>query len=292
MNNRNKIINNVSIIGIFTNLFLLIIKFIAGFISGSNALIADTFHSIQDMLSSILSVIGAKISAKKPNIKYSFGFGKAEYIFSFLIGIAIFVTALSLLVNSIKSIILYQVVEFSYMSILVCIITIIIKISLYIYTNCKYKKTHSILINSIKEDHKNDIYISIATLIGIFFSYFGITFVDSILAIAISVLLAMSGCKMFLSSIEVLMDKNMNQNKIIDIKNEIFNYQEVLCINKFDSKPIGNKYILMISLCINNYNDIKYINETVNRIKQNIKYKFEDVYELYIEVDNNLIEQK
>ena len=77
MNNRSHVINKISILGMIINLFLIIVKCFAGVISGSNALLADSLHSFEDMTASVLSFIGAKISAKKQNDKYCFGYGKS-----------------------------------------------------------------------------------------------------------------------------------------------------------------------------------------------------------------------
>lgn len=284
MCDRNKIIKKVSILGILTNLLLIVIKFIAGVFSRSNALIADSMHSVEDMLSSVLSLIGASISSKKPSHKYSFGYGKAEYIFSFLISIFMMVTSITLIVNLIEGIILKDFIHFSFLSIIVCLITVVIKLILCIYTKIQYKKTRSILIRASYEDHRNDIGITIATLIGIIFSYFGISVIDSILAILIAIWIGITGVRIFLSSFEILMDKSITKCEELDIKNEILSNEEILSVEKIVSKPIGDKYILIGILCINNYNDIDFVDEVISRVKKQIIYKFSNISNVFIEV--------
>ncbi len=283
----NKIIKKVSIIGIIANLLLMVLKLFAGIFSKSSALIADSMHSLEDMLSSLLACIGAMISSKKSSNNYNFGLGKAEYIFSFLISIFMIFTSITLFINSIKGIVIKQVVNFSYILVLVCIVTIIIKLFLFVYVNIKYKQTHSILIKASKIDHRNDIYITIGTLIGLVFSYFGVTFIDSILAIVISIFIGINGVKLFIHSFEILMDKKMDSVEEEQIKDEILNDEDVLSIEKIISKPIGNQYIVIIILCFNNYNDLKRIHENIFRIKQRIKYKFTNIKEIYIETKKN-----
>lgn len=287
MDERNKIIKRVSFWGIFVNFILIVIKFIAGIFSRSNALIADSMHSVEDMLSSILSFIGASIASKKPSLKYSLGYGKAEYIFSLLISIFMIVTSITLLVNLIEGIISKDFIQFSFLSILVCLITIVIKTVLCIYTKIKYKKTHSILIKASYEDHRNDIWITIATLISVIFSYFGVYFIDVILAILIVIWIGKTGVKIFLSAFEILMDKNISKDEELDIKSEILSNEDILSVEKIISKPIGDKYILIIILCINNYNDIDFVEEIINRIKKQIIYKFSNISNVFIEIKKN-----
>ena len=187
MNNRSHVINKISILGIIINLFLIIVKCFAGVISGSNALLADSLHSFEDMTASVLSFIGAKISAKKQNDKYCFGYGKSEYIFGLLISVFMIVTSIMLVISSIKNIITKNVVVFSYISLVVCLVTIILKFFMCIYSKIKYKKIKSILIKSCILDSRNDVAISLVTMIGIILSYFRITFVvDNIIGILIA----------------------------------------------------------------------------------------------------------
>ena len=83
-----------SILGIIGNIFLLIIKGIVGFITNSQAMIADFFNSAGDVLSSVLTYVGNKISSKPRDDDHNLGHGKAEYIYSMLISIAMILMAL------------------------------------------------------------------------------------------------------------------------------------------------------------------------------------------------------
>ena len=264
---------------IIINLFLIIVKCFAGVISGSNALLADSLHSFEDMTASVLSFIGAKISAKKQNDKYCFGYGKSEYIFGLLISVFMIVTSIMLVISSIKNIITKNVVVFSYISLIVCLVTIILKFFMCIYSKIKYKKIKSILIKSCILDSRNDVAISLVTMIGIILSYFRITFVDNIIGILIALWIGYTGIKLFISSFEILMDKNINKEYFNKIKNE-----EVLKIDKICAKPIGSKYILLIVLAINDSKNLKFTVEVLKRIKKSILYKYNDIKDVFIQI--------
>lgn len=283
MNNRSHVINKISILGIIINLFLIIVKCFAGVISGSSALLADSLHSFEDMTASVLSFIGAKISAKKQNDKYCFGYGKSEYIFGLLISVFMIVTSIMLVISSIKNIITKNVVVFSYISLIVCLVTIILKFFMCIYSKIKYKKIKSILIKSCILDSRNDVAISLVTMIGIILSYFRITFVDNIIGILIALWIGYTGIKLFISSFEILMDKNINKEYINKIKNDILKNEEVLKINRICAKPIGNKYILLITITINDSKNIKFTIEVLKRIKESILYKYDEINDVFIQ---------
>lgn len=285
MNNRSHVINKISILGIIINLFLIIVKYFAGVISGSNALLADSLHSFEDMTASVLSFIGAKISSKKQNDKYCFGYGKSEYIFGLLISVFMIVTSIMLVISSIKNIITKNVVVFSYISLIVCLVTIILKFFMCIYSKIKYKNIKSILIKSCILDSRNDVAISLVTMIGIILSYFRINFVDNIIGILIALWIGYTGIKLFISSFEILMDKNINKEYINKIKNDILKNEEVLKIDKICAKPIGSKYILLIVLVINDSKNLKFTVEVLKRIKKSILYKYNDIKDVFIQIE-------
>ena len=93
------------IFGIFGNIFLLVIKATVGFISGSQAMIADSFNSAGDIFSSLLTFIGNKIASKPYDEDHNLGHGKAEYIFSMLISIAMILMSLVIIKDAILSLI-------------------------------------------------------------------------------------------------------------------------------------------------------------------------------------------
>ncbi len=285
MNNRSHVINKISILGIIINLFLIIVKYFAGVISGSNALLADSLHSFEDMTASVLSFIGAKISSKKQNDKYCFGYGKSEYIFGLLISVFMIVTSIMLVISSIKNIITKNVVVFSYISLIVCLVTIILKFFMCIYSKIKYKKIKSILIKSCILDSRNDVAISLVTMIGIILSYFRINFVDNIIGILIALWIGYTGIKLFISSFEILMDKNINKEYINKIKNDILKNEEVLKIDKICAKPTGSKYILLIVLAINDSKNLKFTVEVLKRIRKSILYKYDDIKDVFIQIE-------
>ena len=137
-----------SFLGIVFNLFLFIIKITASTITSSQAMLADAMNSLGDILSSLMTLIGNKIASKPKDEDHNLGHGKAEYIYSMLISIVLIVVALSLCKDSLTSIWMGNNYHYSNILIIVCIITIIIKFSLYLYTNKLSKELNSLLLKA------------------------------------------------------------------------------------------------------------------------------------------------
>ena len=123
----------VSIFSGLGNIILFIIKGIIAFYSNSLAMMADTINSLGDILSSIMTFIGNKISSVPQDSDHNFGHGKAEYIFSMFIGLSMIMVSFKLLYDSIKTLIFGSELEFSWLLVVTCFITIGTKLFLYLY---------------------------------------------------------------------------------------------------------------------------------------------------------------
>ena len=144
------------IYGIMGNLFLFIIKTIIGFISHSQAMIADSFNSAGDIFASLMTFIGNKIASVPHDDDHNFGHGKAEYIFSLFISLSMILVASKLFYDSFITLVFGSQIQFSWILVIVCIATIIIKLCLFFYTKHAYKQHHNILLEANMKDHKND----------------------------------------------------------------------------------------------------------------------------------------
>lgn len=247
---RDSDIHKATIAGIAGNIFLLIIKFIVGFLSKSQALIADAANSAGDIFASLMSYIGGKISRAPSDDSHNFGHGKAEYIFSLFISLSMIFIALKLIYDSVISLFNPKEISVPNLAIIVCIITITIKLILFVYTRFLSKRTDSILIKALKQDHRNDCIVTTFTLISIILSMFGIYWFDGIVGIGISILICITGIKLFIDSYDVLMDSSMDdetKQKLLDI---VKNYSSIQKINHLTSKPVGYKYLISISIYV------------------------------------------
>lgn len=169
-------------------------------------MIADAANSAGDIFASLMTFIGNKIASTPEDDNHNFGHGKAEYLFSMFIAISMIVIAFKLLYDSIYTLIHGSNLSFSWLLVAVCITTIIVKLSLYLYTSRLAKKYNNILLEANKKDHFNDCIVTTLTLISILFTLINIYWFDSIVGIIISVRICFTGVKIFMESYNVLMD--------------------------------------------------------------------------------------
>lgn len=279
-----KNVKKVGIIGIIANLFLFIIKISVGVVSRSESMIADSFNSISDVFSSLMTFIGNKLARNERDSDHNFGHEKAEYIFSMFISISIFVIAIKLLYSSVISLFANHKVIFSYNLIIVSIITIIVKLFLYLYTKYLYKKEPSILIKSNSLDHRNDIFLTLSVLISIILSKYDIYFVDSLVGIIISIWFLISGIGIFKESYNVLLDVAITDDIKDDIINCIMENENVISVEDLYSMSIGYKFIIVLTLGVNGTLDTFESHSIANSVEKDVKHKFNDIGEVFIHI--------
>lgn len=250
MENKFETTKKAGILGIIGNIFLLIIKAIIGFISHSQAMIADSFNSAGDIFASLMTFIGNKIASEPGDEDHNFGHGKAEYIFSMFIGISMVFVSAKLLFDSAYTLFTGSDLIFSWFLVAVCIITIITKFILFYYTRKAYKKYNNILLAANMKDHRNDCIVTTFTLISILLSLVGIYWFDSVVGIGISIWICYTGITIFIESYNVLMDISVDENTkdlILDIAHS---YKEIKKINSIASTPVGDKYIIFLTISV------------------------------------------
>ncbi len=285
MEDKNNEVKKVSIIGIIFNLILLILKLIVGFLSKSQAMIADGINSAGDIFASLMSYIGSKISSKPNDEDHPYGHGKAEYIFSEIIGISMIIAAYSMIVSSVESIINKNEIVFSYYLIIVCVITILVKLGLFLYTKYLYNKNNSILIKASMEDHRNDMAVTTGTIIGIVFSLFGFNFVDGIIGSIISFWIGFVGIKLLKDSYDVLMDKNLDKDSQDSISKIALLFKEVIHVDSIRAKPVGNTYIIILKISMDGNMTLNDSHKISGKIKEKILQEHGYVSDVVIHVN-------
>ena len=283
--NRYESTSRVSFLGIAGNVFLLIIKFIVAIFSHSEAMMADAINSAGDIFSSIMSYIGNKIACVPSDEDHNFGHGKAEYIFSMFISIFMIFIGIKILFDSIMAIIKGDTFTFSIYLVLVCIITILVKLGLYLYARANYKNHHNILIKATMKDHRNDMLLTFGTLLSVLFGYFGYYFFDGIFGSITSIYIIFTGLGIMMESYHVLMDASISK-KDKDLMIEfILKNDQVVKVEDFYTVPVGYKYVAVLTIDLDGNLSTFDSHHIADSIEKNILKQFKKIYKVIIHVN-------
>lgn len=280
---KENVIKKISISTMICNLLLFIFKITFGFVSKSQSMIADAVNSAGDIFASIVSYIGIRIASKPKDSEHPYGHGKAEYIFASLIGILMIIASVVMIKNAIFSLVNNSKLEYSIFLIIICVVNIIIKIVLMIYTRLQYKKYKNILLKANFEDQRNDIFVTSGVLIGIIFSLFGINFVDSIIGIGISIWIIIAAIRIIKPAYLVLMD---TQGEFIsEAKESLEAFDEIISVDKFIAKPVGENYIAIIEISMDKNKTLEYIHDYIDIIEKKLLCEYKMISDIIIHVN-------
>ena len=250
---REKEIIKTSIIGIIGNVILVLFKAFVGIIANSVSIIMDAINNFTDALSSIITIIGTKLSGKKPNKKHPYGYGRIEYMTSTLIALLILFAGGMAIYESIKSIIdHYQngtMPSFEIYSIIIIAAAILVKVSIGLYFRHKGNKIDSEALKASGMDALFDSILSTATLVGVILAKFANLYVEGFLGIIIGLFILKSGFGVLAESLSSMIGNRFDKEYIKEIKREINSIDGVkgtydLILNSYGhNKNIGSVHI-------------------------------------------------
>lgn len=282
---RFKSAKKASILGIVGNIFLLVIKTVIGFMTGSRSMIADAMNSASDIFSSLMTLIGNRIASQPSDEDHNLGHGKAEYIYSLLISLTMIVLGLTVAADSLKSLVQKEIFTFSIWLVIICILTILTKLSLYLYTKRVAKKYNNLLMKANCEDHKNDCIITSINLLAIILGKFGIYFVDGIVGFGIAIWIMKTGIEIFKESYDVLMDKSID-NKTKELVYEIVKeHDKVLGMTGFHSAPVGYQYQIFFTIQVDGNLKTFESHKIANHLEKEITKSIPEIFLTVIHVD-------
>ena len=224
---RKSIIVKTSVIGILANVFLAGFKAVVGLLANSIAIVLDAVNNLSDALSSIITIVGAKLAGKAPDKEHPYGHGRVEYLSAMIISIIILYAGATSFIESVKKIISPENPDYTMISFIIITVAVFVKIVLGLYVkNVGHKVNSESLIDSGK-DALMDAIISSSTIIaGIIFVFFGIS-LEAWLGAIISIVIIKSGIEMLKSTISQILGERVESGIAKSIKNTVNSFDEV-----------------------------------------------------------------
>lgn len=215
-------------VGILCNLILCAGKFIAGMLTGSVSIAADAANNLSDASSSVISLIGFKLSEKSADREHPYGHGRYEYLAGFVVAALIVAIGFGLLRDGIEKIINPTEVEFGILPAAVLGASILVKFWMMLFNRKLERKIHSETLKATFADSRNDVITTSAVLAAFLIShYFGIK-LDGIMAAAVAVFILYSGIGLIKEAMDPILGKAPDEEQVERIREKILSYKGVL----------------------------------------------------------------
>lgn len=262
------------IVGIFLNILLFVIKLTAGIISGSISIMADAFNNLSDAGTSIITLIGFKLSGTKPDSDHPFGHGRFEYITGLIVAMVIILMGFELATESIKKIITPAEIEFSYLTAAILIVSIAVKCYMALYNRAVHKKIHSPSLSATSADSLSDCVATTVILASmLIFRLWNIN-IDAWCGLAVSVFILINGVKAAKETVSPLLGQPPEREFVEKINNIVLSEECVLGIHDLVVHDYGPGRI-MISLHaeVSGNADMMETHDAIDNVERQLRHE-------------------
>ena len=247
---REQIGNRTILITVVMNIFLSLIKLLAGFIGHSTSMISDGVHSLSDVISSIGVFIGLRISQKPADIDHPYGHEKFEAVLSKILAFILFLTGLSIGYSAIETIVSSSYIIPKMMTIWAALLSIGVKEWMYHYTIRQAKKIESTALAADAWHHRSDSLSSIGALIGIIVARLGFPILDPLAALVITLIILKVAIEIFVEATNQVIDKAASPELVNEIIQQIQSVNGVLAIDSLKTRVHSNRIYVDLEISV------------------------------------------
>ena len=225
---REKTIVKTSVVGIAANVMLAGFKAVVGLVSNSIAVILDAVNNLSDALSSVITIIGAKLGAKQPDRKHPLGYGRIEYLSSMLVSSIVLYAGITALVESIKKIINPEVPEYSIVSLIIIAVAIVVKLLLGAYVKRQGRKVNSSALVASGSDASFDAILSASVLVSAIVQLLWSVSLEAYVGVLISAFIIKAGIEMMIETLNDIIGKREDAETTRELKRVICEEEQVM----------------------------------------------------------------
>ena len=274
-NNREKVVVKTSIISIISNIILVCFKAFVGLLANSIAIILDAVNNLSDALSSIITIVGTKLAGKAPDKKHPYGYGRIEYITSLIVSAIVLYAGITALVESIKKILNPVEVDYSTITLIILITSIIVKFALGLYVKKKGKEVNSDSLVASGSDAFNDAILSISVLASaIVYLIFNVS-LEAYVGVLLSLFIIKAGLELIKESVDNMLGTRVESKLAKSIKKEILKDKKIKGVYDLVLNDYGpDKYLGSIHIEVNDTLSVAEIDKISRNITKTIMRKY------------------
>ena len=261
-------------VGIGLNILLFFGKWLAGTISGSIAIIADAFNNLSDAGSSIITLIGFRLSGHEPDPEHPFGHGRMEYISGLLVSVAILVMGFELIGSSIGKLRSPEPIESSALVFGILIASILVKLYMFFYNHSLSKKIESAAMKATSVDSLSDTVATTLVLIATLISKYTGLLLDGWFGILVGLFILYTGGSTLKETIDLLLGQPPKQEFIDEVKEIVLGHSMVHGVHDLIVHDYGpGRVMISLHAEVDVNGDIQDIHEQIDHIEHELQEK-------------------
>lgn len=274
-----------SVLTIIANVILAIVKIFAGIVGKSSAVLADGFHTLSDVLTTVVAIMGLKIASKSPDEDHPYGHEKYEPIFGKAISLVLVVTGLLIGFDALKVLVSGNVQTPGSIALGAAFASVIVKEIMFRYTMRTAKKIKSFSLEADAWHHRSDALSSIGTFLGVVGARRGLSILDPIAGIVVSIIIIKVGVDLYLDSVRSLVDESASPAIIEQIETIIKSVEGVKTIPDLKTRIFGSKIYVDLSITVDADISVKEGHDIAKEVHDLIEDQVDSVKHCMVHVE-------
>jgi len=278
----------VSAVGIFGNLILTLFKAVAGIVGHSSAMVSDAVHSASDVLSSIIAIIGIRLSTRPSDESHPYGHERFESVAAIILAVILAATGISIGVSAGQSVIGgdYKSLEApGVLALVAAVVSIVVKEAMYWYTRHYAEKHDSSALRASAWDHRSDAFSSVGALIGIAGARMGAHVLDPIASLVICVFIIKAAYSIFKEAIEKMVDHACSPEVQQQIRDCVLAQEGVEKIDELTTREFGNRIYVDLEIGARGDLSLTQGHEIAERVHDAVERDFPKIKHIMVHVN-------
>ena len=284
-NERYQITSRVTIIGAIVNFILAVFKIVIGLAGHSHALVVDGIHSFSDLLSDGLVVWAARQGNQLPDEDHPYGHARIETAFAAVLGGILITVGIGIIIDATDRLASGDIPVPENMTIWVALLSVLSKEALYRYTLIYANRLNSSLLKANAWHHRSDAISSIVVLIGIVGSIAGLPYLDAAAAVIVSMMIAKIGWDIAKESIEELVDKGLDPEKVQSIGRHIAEIPGVSQMHMLRTRQMGSEALLDVHIEVAPQLSVSEGHRISDEVSKELTQQFPDIAQVLMHID-------
>ena len=284
---RFRVTQKVTLVGAFVNMLLATAQIVGGLLAHSQALIADGFHTLSDLITDFVVLIAAKMASKDPDDDHPYGHERIETIATVVLGLALAGVAVGIALNAFQRLINPEsLLQPSGLAIVLATFGVLCKEGLYHYTLRAGKKVNSSLLKANALHHRSDAISSVIVVIGVTASViFSIPWLDALAAIAVAALIFYMGAKLILDSAMELVDTAWDIDKVESMQNTIAGIIGVQSVHMLRTRKMSNNVLVDVHIQVAPHISVSEGHHIAEQVMSEIHNEYDEVSDIVVHID-------
>jgi cation diffusion facilitator family transporter len=278
----------VSAVSIIANFALTVFKLSAGILAHSGAIISDAIHSASDVFSTIVVIIGIRISRKESDKNHPYGHERLECVAAIVLATILAFTGLGIGYSALRQIAGGDYANLTVpgrLALVAAAVSILVKEAMYQYTRINARRIDSGALMADAWHHRSDALSSVGALIGIGGARLGFPILDPVASVVICVFIEKAAYEIFMDAVDKMVDKACDEETEAALRECAATQEGVLGVDLLHTRVFGNKIYVDIEICADGEETLRRAHETAERVHDSIEKNFPKVKHIMVHVN-------